>query len=357
MRLQRLLALGVIAAGVAASARAQAIKGSVGNVYGKFADESGAALPGVNVTLSGVGAPQSTTSGGQGDFRFLNLSPGSYTIKAELSGFAAAEQTNVVVSIGSNVEVTIPMKIASVDTAITVTSEMPLLDTRRERQATTFDQESLKSVPSSRDPWGLLAQTAGVLLDNVQTGPRLSGAQSVFIGKAAPFADNVWNVDGVSFAGLGGGTPAYWDFDAFEEIQMTVGGSDPSLTTPGVTLNMVTKRGTNDLHGSARVFDTPSETEAFNTSDEAKEQGVRGTRIDNIKDYGAEVGGPVVADKAWLWGSYGHTDLDLVRANGNFVRMQLENYSAKLNLQPIPSNSVTGFYFHADKTVQGRAGL
>jgi hypothetical protein len=349
----RLFAIGMIVTGLAASASAQAIKGSVGNLYGKVTDESGAALPGVRVTLSGVGAPQSTTSGGQGDFRFLNLSAGSYTTKGELSGFATVEQTNVVVSIGTNVEVTIPMKIASVETKITVTSEMPLLDTRRERQATSFDQESLKGIPSSRDPWGLLAQTAGVLLDKIQTGSQSSGAQSVFIGKGSPFSSSVWNVDGVA---LGvGGSPAYWDFDAFEEIQVTAGGSDPSLTTPGVTLNMVTKRGTNDLHGSARVFLTPSETEASSTNDEAKEQGVRGGRIDNIKDYGAEAGGPVVADKAWLWGSFGHTDIDLVTATGISDQTQLENYAAKLNLQPIPSNSMSGFYFHGDKTKLGRA--
>ena len=344
-----------MAAGFAASASAQAIKGSVGNLYGKVTDESGAALPGVSVTLSGVGAPQLTTSAGQGDFRFLNLSAGSYTIKAELSGFATVEQTNVVVSIGTNVEVMIPMKIASVEMAVTVTSEMSPLDTRRERQATSFNQESLKSIPSSRDPWGLLAQTAGVLLDRVQTGSQSSGSQSVFIGKGTPFINNSWNVDGVAFA-VGGGTPAYWDFDAFEEIQIIAGGSDPSITTPGVTLNMVTKRGTNDVHGSARVFDTPSETEAFSTNGEAKEQGVRGDRIDGIRDYGAEVGGPVVAEKAWLWGSFGHTDLNLIRPSGISDRTQLENYAAKLNLQPISSNSMTGFYFHGDKTNQGRAG-
>src|SRR5512143_3888351 len=122
MRPTRPFAIGMIIAGFAASASAQAIKGSVGNLYGAVTDESGAALPGVSVTLSGVGGPQSTTSGGQGEFRFLNLSAGSYTIKAELSGFATVERTNVVVSIGTNVKATIPMKVASVETTITVTS-------------------------------------------------------------------------------------------------------------------------------------------------------------------------------------------------------------------------------------------
>src|SRR6516225_4098773 len=79
------MAAAVIVACVSVSAlRAQAL---YGNLYGKVTDESGAALPGVTVTLTGVGAPVSTVTGSQGEFRFLNLSPYSYAVKTELSGF------------------------------------------------------------------------------------------------------------------------------------------------------------------------------------------------------------------------------------------------------------------------------
>jgi len=357
MRVFKTFAIFLMATGLAALVSAQAIKGSTGNIYGKVTDETGGVLPGVTVTLMGVGAPQTTTTGSQGEFRFLSLSPATYTVKADLSGFATMERTNVVVDIGTNTELTIPMKIAAVATTITVSSATPLLDTRKERTGTNFSQEELKSIPSSRDPWGILQQTASVQMDQVQTGSQASGQQSVFIGKGTNFNNNAWNVDGVAFTDIAavGASPSYWDFDSFQEMQMSTGGSDPSIQAPGVTLNMVTKRGTNEPHGSARVFDTPGETEAHNTPKEAIEQGVGANSVSSIKEYGAEVGGPVWPDKAWLWGSFGHSDINLITSGGTFDRTQLENYTIKANVQPIESNSATFFYFYGNKTKQGRS--
>jgi len=143
-------------------------------------------------------------------------------------------------------------------------------------------------------------------------------------------------------------------------MQATTGGTDPSVAAPGVTLNMVTKRGTNEVHGSARVFDTPRQLEAFNTRTDYREQqaslGARATqnRIFNIQDYGVEAGGPLWPDKAWLWGSYGRNQIDLLQAGGTTDKTTLENFAGKLNVQPIESNSMTGFYFRGDKLKFGR---
>src|ERR1700686_2853138 len=131
MKVFRLLAICLMAAVVSAPLFGQGASATYGNIYGKVTYESGGALPGVSVTLSGGGGNRTTTSGGQGEFRFLNLAPGTYTVKTELNGFSTVERTNVTVSLGSNTEVAVPMKIASVATTITVSSETPLFDTRR----------------------------------------------------------------------------------------------------------------------------------------------------------------------------------------------------------------------------------
>jgi len=357
MKFLRGLAILMMATGIATMVSAQATVGSVGNIYGTVTDETGGVLPGVAVTLSGVGARQTATTGSQGEFRFLRLSPGSYQVKTELSGFAVVERNNVQVSIGTNTEITIPMKIANVATTITVNDVSPILDTRKERAGSNFSNEELKEIPTSRDPWGVLQMTAGVQLDNVQTGSQQSGQQSVFIGKGTNFNNNAWNVDGVSFTDLAavGASPSYWDFDQFQEMQMTTGGSDPSIVTPGVTLNMVTKRGTNEPHGSARIFYTPGELSAHNLPSEAKDEGLTSTdHINSVRDFGAEAGGPIWPDKAWLWGSYGHNDISIHKVSGLNDNTQLDNYGAKLNIQPVESNSFTGFYFRGGKEKQGR---
>ncbi len=337
-----------------------------GSIYGRVTDETGGVLPGVTVTLSGIGAPRSTTTGPQGEFRFINLSPGPYTVKSELSGFSTVERTNVAVTLGNNTELVLPMKLASVSATITVTSESPLLDTRRQTEGTTFNQKQLESIPTGRDPWVVIQQAPGVQIDRLNIGGNQSGQQSNYIGKGVDASQNVYNVDGVNITDMSaiGSSPTYYDFDAFQEMQVTTGGTDPSISTPGVSLNMVTKRGTNDVHGSGRYFATPAELQANNIPQEAKDQGFTNRRVDRIsragtgagiQDYGVEAGGPLWQDHAWLWGSYGRKEIPLVKLGGANDVTYLDDYSAKLSLQPVESNSATGFYLRGNKLKFGRS--
>jgi hypothetical protein len=348
MRLRALVILGM-AIGLPAALAAQAMSGQI---YGSVHDEHGENLPGVTVTLSGCGAPQSTTSGGKGEFHFLNLAPCVYAVRTELPGLTTVERNNVVVNVGTNTELAIEMKVASVATTITVTSESPLLDTRKQSSGATFNNQELKSIPTARDPWVMLQQTPGVLLDRQNVGGSESGQQSGYTGKGTDPSQNAWNVDGVSVTDMSalGATSTYFDFDAFEEMQMTTGGTDPSITVPGVTINMVTRRGTNEVHGSARFYDTPSELQARPTTVFG---GAPSNTIDHIDDYGVEAGGPLWPDKAWLWGSYGKNQINKLVA-GVSDKTTLENFSGKLNIQPIESNTFTLFFFRGDKLKFGR---
>ncbi|MEP6768436.1 MAG: carboxypeptidase-like regulatory domain-containing protein, partial [Acidobacteriota bacterium] len=240
MKFLRFLSIALVATGLSASLLAQGAT-TTGSVYGRATDETGGVLPGVTVTLSGVGAPRTTTTGPQGDFRFVNLSPGAYSLKSELSGFGTVERTNVSVTLGTNTEIVLSMKLASVSATITVTSESPLLDTRRQKEGATFNQKQLESIPTGRDPWVVIQQAPGVQIDRLNIGGNQSGQQSSYIGKGADGSQNVFNVDGVTITDMAavGSSPTYYDFDAFQEMQVSTGGTDPSVSTPGVTLNMV----------------------------------------------------------------------------------------------------------------------
>ena len=99
-------------------------------LYGNVVGNDGAALPGVTVTLTGVGAPQTTVTDENGRFRFPNLSPGTYSLKAELAGFGTATRAGVGVRLGASPDVTLTLN-PSVAQTITVTAEAPLLDVRK----------------------------------------------------------------------------------------------------------------------------------------------------------------------------------------------------------------------------------
>ena len=368
MKVFRKLATFLVAAGFAASAFGAATS-TTGNIYGTVDDEQGGKLPGVSATVSGCGAPQTTVTDVKGNFHFLNLSPCSYTVKTELAGFATVERSNVTVNVATNTELTISMKVASIATTVTVTSESPLLDTRKANTGATFNYAELKSIPTGRDPWVMVQQVPGVQIDRVNVGGNQSGQQSSFIGMGTDNSQNSFNVDGVNITDMAatGSSSTYYDFDQFQEVQVATGGADPSIAVPGVTLNMVTKRGTNDVHGSGRIFYTPGELQAHNLPQEAKDQGYDNSGNNSvctvgckgggagIQDYGVEAGGPLYADKAWLWGSYGRKEIPLTQLGGTKDTTLLDDYAAKLSIQPIESNSGTVFYFRGGKSKLGRS--
>ena len=169
----------------------------VGNVFGYVADEQGGRLPGVTVTLTGVGAPKVQTTDSRGEYRFLNLDPGSYTLVYELQGFGKITKSDVQVSVGQNTNTSAALKISSVETAVVVRGEASLLDTRKVENGAVVDQEQLKSIPTARDPWVILQTIPGVQMDRVNIGGNESGQQSNYSARGSQADQNAWNIDGV----------------------------------------------------------------------------------------------------------------------------------------------------------------
>jgi hypothetical protein len=172
-----------------------------------------------------------------------------------------------------------------------------------------------------------------------------SGQQSNFFSHGT--GGGTFNVDGVNLTDMSalGASSGYYDFDMFQELQVITGGGDASIAGSGAHLNMITKRGTNDVHGSARVFGVDERFESSNIPDEALGQGTpiaSGNRIETLQDYGAEAGGPIWRDHLWIWGSYGRSQINLVTAGGASDKTTLENLNGKLNWQIVPSNAMTG---------------
>src|SRR5687767_7934634 len=131
--MKRLSIVLVLLLAFAIPARAQ-LQG--GSISGTVSDEQGAILPGVTVTLKGVDATQEATTEGNGQFRFLNLAPGLYSVTATLQGFTTLVRDQVQVVVGRNVDLPLSLKLASVAETITVTGESPLVDTRATGTAT-----------------------------------------------------------------------------------------------------------------------------------------------------------------------------------------------------------------------------
>src|SRR5215471_18153960 len=310
---------------------------STGGIFGKVVDEQGGVLPGVSVIVKGPGAPVTVYTDARGEFRVTNIDAGNYTLTVALQGFSTVNRENVVVQAGRNTELTVPMKLSAVAATVTVTGEAPILETKRVGTGSQVSQEELKSIPTARDPWVVLQSVPGVAIDRVNVAGSESGQQSVFVSHGSSATSGTFAVDGVNFTDMSalGASAGYYDFDSFQEMQVITGGSDAAIQGSGAHLNMVTKRGTNEVHGSARLYETDHHFQSSNLPENASASGIAaGNHIDSITDTGAELGGPVVKDTLWLWGSYGRGQINLrVPPTGLLDRTTLEDFNAKLNWQ------------------------
>jgi hypothetical protein len=334
---------------------------STGNIYGTVIDESGAVLPGATITLTGatIGA-RPTTSDSAGAFRFLNLDPGTYKLSVGLTGFATINR-EVKVTSGVNLSLNFGMKVATLAESITVTSDTPAIDVKKTGTGTTLNHEELSELPNSRDPWAILRQVPGVLVDRLNQAGSQSGQQSGYIGKGATQQSSMWVLDGVVITdpGAQGSTPVYYDFDAFDEVTITTGGADVKVATGGVGINIVTKRGTNQFHGSLRGFLADHQLESSNlpaalVGDPRLHGGDKADHVDQIADYGADLGGPIIPDKLWFWGSYGKQDIRIRKFNQNPDKTLLKDYTAKINWQATSNDMFSVFWFNGDKSKFGR---
>jgi hypothetical protein len=336
---------------------------STGNIYGKVADESGAMLASATITVTGANiSERTTTSGTNGEYRFLNLDPGDYTLRVAQTGFATVQRT-VIVSAGVSIDVNFTLKVAAVAETVTVSAETPVIDTKNTGTGTTFTRDELNRIPNSRDPWAFMRAVPGVQIDRLNQAGSESGQQSGYVGKGSSQSDSMWVLDGVVITDPGavGSSPNYFDFDAFDEVAVTTGGADVRVATGGVGINLVTKRGTNTFHGGLDGFFANDALQASNLpsslqGDPRLGGSDKADHTDQIGEWGVDFGGPLVKDKVWFWGSYGKQDLRIVRLNQSKDKTLLKNYNAKLNWQISPANVFSAFWFLGDKTKLGRPG-
>jgi hypothetical protein len=358
MRQRVVLALGLLLV-LTGAASAQV---ATGNVYGTVSDESGAFVPGVVIAITGAVGTRTTTSGADGNFRFLNLDRGDYTLTLAYPGFATATRA-IRVTTGENVELSFVLKLSAVEETLEITGETPLVDTKKRGTSTTMTAEELSQVPNARDPWAVLQAVPGVLVSSVNVAGSENGTQPAFVAKGTDQAS--WNLDGLVITDMSSGTsPTYYEFGAFQEIAVTTGGNDLASQVGGININLTTKRGTNGFHGAGRFLISHDDL-SFGNVPEALANDPRllnpdGTRrdqadhIQQITDYGFEVGGPIVKDKLWFFGSWGKQDIRLVRLNGLPDKTVIPGDTVKLNWQATPRTMISGLYFQGQKEKWGR---
>jgi hypothetical protein len=280
----------LIAAGAAAA------KPRTGSVHGTVGDEEDRPLAGATVTLTTATEQKVQVTDERGEFSFLDLAPAkNVKLRAELTGYDTFEQDKIRIKAGRDTMVQVRMSSPAIQVDYAV-GPPRLLAEHQDWWGSTVTQEELRRIPTARDPSALLPSTPGVQVDRVNVAGRESSMQPVYVGPGATSGDSLSSVDGlvVSDVTAMGSSPSFYDFDALEEVQISTGGADAAKATGGVTLNLVTRRGTNTWRVGARYLNAPSAAQS--SSSLSRRQLALGEsdlpngfdRIRGIDDFGAE---------------------------------------------------------------------
>jgi outer membrane receptor protein involved in Fe transport len=340
----------------AGMARAQETTGAI---EGRIVDSQGLAVPGAAVTVTGARGAKTVTTDGQGRFSAPFLTPGTYSVKAELQGFKTVQQNSVIVGLGQTVNLPVTMQIGGLSETVQVTGVTDVVNPTTTTTGSNISSEMLNRVPVGRTLSASTYLAPGVSSSGTagQANPSISGGSGL---------DNHYVIDGVNvtnqgygalgsysiiFGSLGNATP----FDFIQEVQVKTGGYSAEFgQSTGGVVNVITKSGSNNLTGSAFGYSSPSGLESAWTQYQSINGSVQ-TVGTHAYDAGVEAGFPIVKDRLFAFGAFDPgRDVRTFNAPAGFPLSSLgdvdrirntKTYSAKATWQITSAQRIDASFF------------
>jgi outer membrane receptor protein involved in Fe transport len=277
---------------------------STAAAFGNVTDASGAAIPNATVVFiqTQTNFTRTTTTNGQGEYHAEFLPVGPYTAKVDATGFKDVVQSGIVLSVTQQATLNFSLQPGAQNTIVNVTSQVPLINLGNSVLGRTVDNREIENLPLvGRDVYQLLNLTPGV--QNVQNENSIglpmehviiNGSSDNMVGQVTYYLDGGINMTGVRATGNVIPNP-----DAVDQFNVQTNNFSAQYGRTGAgVVSVLTKSGTNQVHGS--VFEFHQETN-FNANSY-----LQTTRTpEHINRFGATVGGPVMKNKVFLFGSYG----------------------------------------------------
>jgi outer membrane receptor protein involved in Fe transport len=318
-----LLCAGFTLAATLAHPQSQATSG---NIEGRVLDPNGAAVPGVTVTATNqqTGFEKTAVSDEEGNYRLIVLPPGTYrVVAAGAGGFQPATLENAVVTVGGQTNLDITLGVGGATTTVDVSAEAPVVEVTRTSVATTVNERDIENLPvSGRNYLDFATLTPGVVRDPSRQGDLSVGGQKGTLNSLqVDGADNNNTFFGQAFGRTGVRPPYQFSEESVKEFQVNQNGFSAEFgRAGGAVINVVTKSGTNDFHGGGFEYFRDESLNA-NAPNIKGQQGVDfdlGRRLNRnkrapqqINQFGFRLGGPIVRNRAFFFGTYDGQRQDL----------------------------------------------
>jgi hypothetical protein len=355
-----LVVMAIVLAAGAASAQV-----GTATIEGRVADETGATLPGVTVTISSPALQvrqmvDLTETNGQ--YRFTDVPIGVYRVEYMLQGFSQVVREGVRLNAGFVARLDIELKVGSLQETVTVSGLSPVVDTATTAGITNFTKEMLETAPNTKSMWQVLAMTPGVRpAGTPDVGGSELGNQQGYknygtTGQVTPQLEGLNTRQAETTAGF------FYDYAALEEAQVKAVGNDAEVALPGTNWVAIVKSGGNDFHGAYSAAGQHKTFQSNNLDDALRSQGITtGTGQRHFWDLAGDLGGRLVRDKLWFYtafrdqrkvsdlvgysrtagpdGEFGTTDDE-----PGYSIMGLTNQTIKVSYQPAQAWKAIGFY-------------
>ncbi len=362
-RFLMLLAGFILAAGAAFSQVTNA------RILGMVSDNEGNALPGVTVeaTSPKLVGKAATLSDEKGIFRLLNLVPGTYEVKFELTGFQTLVRKDIVLGLEQTITLDAAMELSRISEEVVVTGQAPLIDVKSHSKGLTMSKSMFSVLPKDRDFASLVTVLPGVSTESFAGGVDRAGASAKSGGLSvdgATASENVFFVDGVNTTHLEDGTMSQKvNFDFLDEIQVKASGYQAEFGgSMGGVVNVITRSGGNTFHGDVLGYYSGSALSGKrpdvlrvnpldnHVAEYVNYDDLNGRQRENIWEAGVSLGGYVFKDRLWFFGTFMPVQRSRTRpmtfisdgSQAEFNRKDTEiNYSAKLTAQPFANLRVS----------------
>jgi hypothetical protein len=270
-------------------------------LVGQLRDSSGAVIPGATVvaTHEGTGVAREAVTDANGEFVLSALPNGPYTVKIELSGFKTLENKGMQLGAGQTVRQTFTLQVGALEETVTVAGTSPLIDTAASLQADSLGSQEVRELPvNRRNLTNLMSLTPGVSTSGAGD-VQMNGVAAGGTGITVDGTEANSNPEARSLAQYGGQNQiSVMSLDAIAEVQIVKGVLPAEYGgVAGGQINVISRSGTNNFHGSAFYS---GQNEKFN----ARPFFAPAKPVGTFNQYGGTLGGPVIRNRAFFFGTY-----------------------------------------------------
>jgi len=282
---------------------------------GTVTDASGGVIPGASVSVLHVdtGSVRSTLSDDEGRYRVPSLQPGSYEVSAELVGFQTAVRSGITLVVGGRAIIDLSLSVGEISERVVVQGEASLVETTDATLGGFVDEKKIRDLPlNGRSFEQLVFLQTGVSVFHLAESDSTVGTGTKFSVAGSRPMHNNFMLDGISINDSASSTPgsasgSNLGVEAIREFKVLTNSYSAAYgRNSGATVNIVTKSGTNQLHGSVFYFHRNSALDARNFFDIDPANPTQRSDPAELKrhQFGFSLGGPIVEDKTFIFGTY-----------------------------------------------------